>query len=105
MTATQEIRRMLASCITVGDLISELEQYDRELPVILTADYGDHCHTEQALPLLSISESAGCTLKESGYSKSGVAVEDHADEDYDPELDEAQAEERTACIILRAESR
>src|SRR5262245_17787558 len=101
---SRDIKRLLEKCLTVGELIEELQGYDASLPVIFTADYGDYHHTEQALPLLSISESYDCSLKESAYSKSGVAVRECEEEDLDDEEAKQEAE-GLSCIILRSEHR
>lgn len=71
--------------ITVGELMQQLTDYDPSQPVIFAADYGDRSHTEQALPIKGRLEEV--TVRESGYSDSGFAINDDdydADEDYEP---------------------
>ena len=64
--------------ITIGDLISELECLASELisgeetPVYVGADYGDICHTIQALRVIDIKEER--LAEGRGYSRSGLAV-------------------------------
>ena len=76
------------SSIKIGELIEQLqgamEEYGPDVEVVCTADYGDHCHTEQALPLRG--EVSERKVHESGYSNSGWALNDeNADEDDDEE--------------------
>lgn len=68
--------------MTVADLIAALEDLDPKAEVMLTADYGDYCHTEQALEIEEVEE---VTLEESGYSQSGWAVAGEADDDDEEE--------------------
>lgn len=64
--------------ITVERLIELLEGEDPEALVIFTADYGDHHHTQQALPLRGEIETVA--IEKTGYSNSGYAiVEDEED--------------------------
>lgn len=80
--------------ITVAKLRELLEGEDDQALVIFAADYGDHCHTEQALPLRGeIDEVA---IRESAYSASGYAVLGN-DEDDEPEP--GTAEEQTYLRI------
>lgn len=66
--------------ITVAELRRMLDGEDDDALVIVSADYGDYHHTEQALPLRG--EMDEVTISESGYSNSGYAV-DSDDEDTD----------------------
>lgn len=71
--------------MTVNDLICELQyladngEGDKE--VYFGCDYGDYCHTEQALPVKYVEEGK---LRKSGYSRSGKAFES-SDDDEDEE--------------------
>ena len=70
--------------LTVGQLKELLEDYDDDLQVIFTADYGDYHHTAQALPLSGGADVAA--IAESAYSNSGFALvtdEEQDDEEYD----------------------
>jgi hypothetical protein len=66
--------------MTIEELIEELEllkeQYGAETEVRLGADYGDYCHTLQALDAVQIVPVQLC---ESAYSRSGYAVITHDD--------------------------
>ena len=65
---------MALKTITVADLIDLLKDEAPDARVIITADYGDRCHTEQALPLRGDCDTV--TIRESGYSASGYAIDD-----------------------------
>ena len=43
--------------ITVAELLELLEGQDTDAKVIFSTDYGDHCHTPQALPLKGEAET------------------------------------------------
>ena len=82
----------LRSGMTVRDLIDELSHLDPEAVVVFACDYGDICHTQQALPVSSAEEldPDEHRIDSSAYSQSGLAVErvedeedDLPDEDYD----------------------
>ena len=90
--------RCLEKCMTVGDLRAMLEDFDNDSKVLLTSDYGDYHHTEQALPIESVElldEDPFRCLATSGYSQSGVAIQethnDELDDDYDPSVEHAPA--------------
>lgn len=68
---------MTLRTLTVRELIDLLEQEDEQALVIVTADYGDRSHTAQALPIRGQLETV--TVRESGYSASGFAIEDEDD--------------------------
>jgi hypothetical protein len=68
--------------ITVGELIELLEDQDRDAQVIFKCDYGDICHTEQAIGISGEVEEV--EIAESGYSHSGYAIAE-ADPDSDEE--------------------
>jgi len=72
---------MTLRTITVGELIERLKGEDPDALVIFTADYGDRCHTAQALPIRGRVETV--TIRESGYSSSGYAVVDDGDDSRD----------------------
>lgn len=104
------ISRELQTCATVADLIAELEGMPQDAVVLFVCDYGDHSHTQQALPVASVSELLETEkLTESAYSHSGLAVET-ADEDDDEQGYEgftpgaagpADHDNSTKAVILR----
>lgn len=65
--------------ITVAELIDLLEDQDPKTLVIFTADYGDHHHTPQALPIRGEFETV--KVERNAYSNSGFAIagDDHDD--------------------------
>lgn len=69
-----KVTRELQRAKTVGDLIAELEGLPEDTPVLFCCDYGDHCHTQQALPVHEIEVVPANRLGESGYSQSGIAL-------------------------------
>ena len=58
----------------------------------MTSDYGDHCHTTQAL---RIHEARASKLGTSGYSDSGLAVLDE-DSEY---FNEDRVEKEAVCLF------
>lgn len=69
--------------ITVAELIERLRCEDQDALVIFSTDYGDRCHTQQALPLRGEMEEV--SIKRSGYSESGFAVVADRDGEEDEE--------------------
>ena len=65
--------------ITVRELLDLLEGESPDMRIIVTADYGDHSHTAQALPLKGEFETV--TVSESAYSSSGFAIAEPDDDD------------------------
>ena len=76
--------------MSIADLIETLREagdaYGFETQVVVTADYGDICHTQQALPLTGRAELLD--IEESGYSHSGWAISQ--DQEEEPEDDEME---------------
>ncbi|MCR4301814.1 MAG: hypothetical protein NUV51_09405 [Sulfuricaulis sp.] len=73
---------MTLRTITVGQLIEALQDQDPEAQVVFSTDYGDHSHTEQALPLRGRCESV--TITKSAYSNSGFAIAEPDEDDDEP---------------------
>jgi hypothetical protein len=69
--------------ITVGELIALLEDQDPNASVILSADYGDRAHTQQALPIRGEVEAT--QIVTSAYSDSGFAI---GEPEYDDDAEE-----------------
>lgn len=76
--------------ITVEELIALLQDQDPEARVIFSTDYGDHCHTEQALPLRGEVDTV--TVTESAYSNSGFMI---------AEADEGDGREYEPFLVIR----
>lgn len=70
--------------VTVGELMQLLSDYDPETPVIVTANYGDRCRTQQALPLSGEAEETQIT--QSAYSDSGYAIGEPDEDEDDGEM-------------------
>ena len=97
MTSKKNVERKLKQGLSVADLIAELESMPQDAQVVFACDYGDHCHTQQALPVERCEEmNGGEALVESAYSKSGLAIEDLDDDDYGSEGDD-----RLPVVVLR----
>ncbi|WP_370242830.1 hypothetical protein [Marisediminitalea sp.] len=64
--------------MTVGELISELQNFDEDLPVVANVNYGDRARTQQAIPITELGH-AFCV--DSSYSESGYAVKDTSDDE------------------------
>jgi hypothetical protein len=100
-----EIDRVLARRMTVGQLIEALQDMPEDAVVVFASDYGDICHTEQALIVRKIDEVDPSTerLEASAYSHSGIAIESLDDDE--GEYDEAErpaTDETTRIVILRS---
>ena len=65
----------------VKDLIEMLEDFDGDMEVVTTYDYGDIVHTRAVNFPKHVSSGK---IEESGYSKSGYAI---SEEDDDSETD------------------
>lgn len=89
-----DIERILRRGLTVGELRAALRDFDDDAHVVFASDYGDICHTTQALVVSEIEELVEGEeyLEESAYSHSRVAIgrfDDDEDEyEYDEEDDE-----------------
>jgi hypothetical protein len=79
--------RTLNRAMTVADLMQELESLPPDAKVVFTCDYGDICHTQQALPVTEVRElDPSCeSIADSGYSRSGLELaggdDPHPEED------------------------
>ena len=94
-----KVERALRHGLTVADLISELEGLPPDAKVVFACDYGDCCHTQQALPVSEAIEVESTYLVESGYSRSGIAlIDDDPDEDEENEAAETKGE---PIIVLK----
>lgn len=78
-----KVGRTLRSALTVGELITELQRLPADSVPVFVCDYGDHCHTQQALPVRSVRapENAEYLADCPGYSQSGVALRERDEED------------------------
>lgn len=81
---------------TVLQLRNLLADYDDNQLVAFSSDYGDHCHTEQALPIEGYAELK--LISESGYSESGYAVLDEEPDAEERELDDFKEPQEVLII-------
>jgi len=84
--------QFLARTMTVEQLINELRFHPSDTPVVFACDYGDHCHTQQALRPKDVDLVDASLVVSSGYSQSGFAVDDEPEDD-EPEDDEPEDDE------------
>ena len=98
-----EIDRTLAGGMTVAQLIEALEDMPEDAVVVFGSDYGDICHTEQALVVCKVEELDEATerLETSAYSHSGIAIESIVDA-AECDDDVPAAEETARVVILRS---
>lgn len=89
-------RRFPFMTLTVRELREALEDEEDDAHVVLVADYGDHCHTQQALPIMDVTVTK---MKESGYSASGWAVLD-AESRYDEDDEDEDGEDRGTFEVV-----
>ena len=98
-----KIDRALARGMTVAQLIDALEDMPVDAIVVFGSDYGDICHTEQALVVNRVEELDNETerLETSAYSHSGIAIEPIVDA---TETDDERpvAQETTRIVVLRS---
>jgi hypothetical protein len=91
--------------MTVKELIAALQNCDSEARVVFGCDYGDRCHTEQALQVEDCSEMdyGRETIEDSGYSESGLAIKKADEDDREQEEIDETEEDRSDCkvVILR----
>ena len=85
--------------MTVNELIDELKHMrdlnGGDVEVVMTADYGDICHTTQALTICGVTVT---TTRESAYSHSGKAIVTNED-DEEAEETETELEETGATVV------
>jgi hypothetical protein len=74
------VRKPQLRTISVREMLEVLENEDPDALLIFTSDYGDHSHTDQALPIEGTVEEV--LIEKSAYSNSGFALAtDDDDED------------------------
>lgn len=95
---SREIVSRINSAFTKKQLLEELEFIDDDALVLFVCDYGDHHHTQQALPVSEAEEMLVRDLSTSAYSHSGVAL---PDDDPDDEPSEPDDYADQPIVILR----
>ena len=99
-----KIDRALAGGLTVAQLIEALEDMPEDAVVVFGSDYGDICHTEQALVVTKVEELDDATerLEASAYSHSGIAIEPIVDATDADDAEASVAEDANHVVILRS---
>ena len=84
------VRDRLERGITVADLIAELEGMDPEAIPVFLCDYGDHCHTTMALPIVGVREIDGSAeyIGSTAYSYSEMCLRERKEDDDGSDDDE-----------------
>lgn len=78
---TDAIQRKLQRYLTVGDLRAALDGLPDDAIPVFQSDYGDHSHTQQALPILGVEPLRDGYLYETAYSNSGIGIRDITEND------------------------
>ena len=78
MNIDPAIKELMRRTMTVSALREALEGFDDEDLIVMSADYGDHSHTLQALVIGSAEALDGSmsVLTPTSYSASGVAIDE-----------------------------
>lgn len=99
------VSEVMEKCYTRRQLIEALggeltdESLDGDDPVFFTCDYGDHCHTEQALPVGEILDAESSDMRTTAYSHSGICLVENCYEEDGPLDLEVDHEPRTVVIL------
>lgn len=99
----EKLAHILERGMTVEDLIYELKGYPPGTRVVFACDYGDHCHTDQALPIATVEAlyPDEHQLYISGYSQSEVAIRELNEPlEKDPDDEEEETDPKTPLVIV-----
>jgi len=94
---------VLEQALTVRDLIEALEEMDQDAPMVFASDYGDICHTTQALPVGRVGRVGIGEIEESAYSHSGLAIRDEGEEANGLVIDDDYDDYEPPVVVLRGE--
>lgn len=89
-----EVQNLLDHALTAEELIEQLKQLPGEARVLFVCDYGDYCHTQQALQVETVEEVDATQFGTSAYSQSKLEhteAADHDDETYCEKCDSFHA--------------
>jgi hypothetical protein len=89
--------RALNRSLTVKQLREQLENYDENAKVFFVCDYGDHSHTQQALPVINVEGFWSNNLEDTAYSQSEVALREESE---DFEEDEGEGKEEVVEVVI-----
>lgn len=88
------------------DSLQDLQQMvgEQDVEVMCSSDYGDYCHTEQALRIHEVTEPKW--LVGSGYSRSGFAVPRSVEDGEDLVEEEVMPEAKRLgkVVLIRCQS-
>ena len=84
---SEEIKRAMDRAMKVSDLIAELQGLDEDAPVFFVCDYGDYCHTQQALLVKDVEQVKSENIETSAYSHSGVKLELESPDEYEEHVE------------------
>ena len=98
-----EIVGALGRGMTVGQLIEELKQYDKDAVVVYQSCYGDHTRTQQALLVEEVADAEDemVEVETTAYSHSGLCLRDRSEEDEESD----DPDERAAVADFQAQVR
>lgn len=84
--------------MTKAELIEALDHVDDDSPIVFVCDYGDYCHTMQALGITVVTDDQ--FLEKSAYSHSGMALIEGEVDDEDPDdvTEDATTMPRVVCL-------
>ena len=79
----KRIEMIMEDSLTVKELIHSLKMHNPDSYVLLAADYGDHGHTIQALPVSNVgsSKELDIDVEQTAYSESGLRLTEGYNED------------------------
>lgn len=96
----REIAHVLEQCHTTRQLVAHLLDLDPgadghggDVRVLFGCNYGDYHRTQQTLPVEDLDMFSSGDLHESGYSHSGVAMNDRDEPDDEDVEDEDEVED------------
>ena len=76
-----------SAVMTVRDLREMLDGFEDNAPVFVQTDYGDHCHTQQLLPIETVEDTNENGIEKTAYSISGIARRDDPLDDDDDDTE------------------
>ena len=89
---------LIRQATTVGQVKEMLEDYTDDTPIFFACNYGDYHNTQQALYISEAEEVDSSAMMTSGYSHSGLAVDqDGHSASYCPACDEERENNQEAC--------
>lgn len=100
---TNNVHRRLDQAMTVEQLKERLEGLDDKTVIVFVCDYGDHGHTQQALPVWDVNTFPRTKFDETAYSRSGIEYLTDKDKDEEtdvPDEDSIEGTEEDKQLVL-----